>query len=331
MATEIKYTVTEGGAYQTIQAALDALYSSYPNLVTADRYASIEIDGSWTNPAGTNIAPNGSFVTDATRYIKIYTTAAARHSGKWSTTKFRIEASNTAILNNATGFVWLDGLQFKLTASSATSDVYYASHPASSWLRISNCLAYGVASGSQIICGYHSGSDIAHTTYLWNNIFWDFISAGSNGIAIYGNEASPVLYCYSNTVHNSEYGIFNLGTMHAKNNGVVGGTTRYYNGGTFDGTKNSSDNNDALGTNPINGTPTFVDASNANHQLRDFHLQSSDTLWKNAGYDTSGESAPLNFTTDIDGDTRSTWDVGADEYVAAGGGDISRPLTGVSG
>jgi hypothetical protein len=35
------------------------------------------------------------------------------------------------------------------------------------------------------------------------------------------------------------------------------------------------------------------------------------------GTDTSGEGAPLNFTDDIVGTTRSDWDVGAFEYVAA--------------
>jgi hypothetical protein len=48
----------------------------------------------------------------------------------------------------------------------------------------------------------------------------------------------------------------------------------------------------------------------------DFHLGATDTVAINKGYDTSGEAAPLNFTIDIDGDTRSTWDIGADEYVS---------------
>jgi len=61
------------------------------------------------------------------------------------------------------------------------------------------------------------------------------------------------------------------------------------------------------------GAVTFVDEASDN-----FLLGSTDTLAINNGIDTSGEAAPLNFTTDIQGETRATWDIGADEYVAAG-------------
>jgi hypothetical protein len=47
----------------------------------------------------------------------------------------------------------------------------------------------------------------------------------------------------------------------------------------------------------------------------DFHLPAGSALI-DVGTDTSGDAAPLNFTDDIDGVTRTgTWDIGADEYV----------------
>lgn len=62
-------------------------------------------------------------------------------------------------------------------------------------------------------------------------------------------------------------------------------------------------------------TPTFVDSSNKN-----FHLAASDTVAKDKGYDYSA----AGYSDDIDGQTRTgTWDIGADEYVAAG---ISLPV-----
>ena len=47
----------------------------------------------------------------------------------------------------------------------------------------------------------------------------------------------------------------------------------------------------------------------------DFTTLAADGLspLQGAGTNTSGDAAPMNFTTDIDGDTRdSTWDIGAD-------------------
>ncbi|MBU1557849.1 hypothetical protein KKC45_02710, partial [Patescibacteria group bacterium] len=48
----------------------------------------------------------------------------------------------------------------------------------------------------------------------------------------------------------------------------------------------------------------------------DYHISSSDISALDAGTDLSAD-ANLAFATDIDGDTRSTWDIGADEYVAS--------------
>jgi hypothetical protein len=60
----------------------------------------------------------------------------------------------------------------------------------------------------------------------------------------------------------------------------------------------------------------FVDAAN-----NDYHLL-SDAIFVGIGVDLSG-----TFTDDIDGDTRSAWDLGADEYVAAGGSTYNEALT----
>ena len=55
------------------------------------------------------------------------------------------------------------------------------------------------------------------------------------------------------------------------------------------------------------GTLTFEDKASD-----DFHLDSSDSLALGEGADLSG-----SFTDDIDGDTRSDWDIGADELIEA--------------
>jgi hypothetical protein len=63
----------------------------------------------------------------------------------------------------------------------------------------------------------------------------------------------------------------------------------------------------------------------------DLHIPTGSAL-KDVGTDTSGDAAPMNFTTDIDGETRSgTWDVGADELVTGGATiNIAGVIAGVS-
>ena len=64
-------------------------------------------------------------------------------------------------------------------------------------------------------------------------------------------------------------------------------------------------------------TDTFVNVTGGSE---DFHLAADgNSPLMGVGVDTSGDSAPLDFTTNIDGETRdATWDIGADSWVASG-------------
>jgi hypothetical protein len=84
-------------------------------------------------------------------------------------------------------------------------------------------------------------------------------------------------------------------------------------------TKTTCASSDATGSaglqNIVLNTTNFT---NVTAGSEDFHLPAGSALI-DVGTDTSGDAAPLNFTDDIDGVTRTgTWDIGADEYVAAG-------------
>jgi hypothetical protein len=62
-----------------------------------------------------------------------------------------------------------------------------------------------------------------------------------------------------------------------------------------------------------------------NEGADDFHLGSGDSEARGNGTDLSTDGdGQLNISDDIDGDARSAWDIGADEFVAAGG--ISIPV-----
>src|SRR3989344_9507887 len=62
------------------------------DLTATDEIAVARIEGTWTNPDTTPVTISG-WTTDATRYIKIYTTPEARHTGKWDNTRYRLENS----------------------------------------------------------------------------------------------------------------------------------------------------------------------------------------------------------------------------------------------
>lgn len=78
----------------------------------------------------------------------------------------------------------------------------------------------------------------------------------------------------------------------------------------------ASEDNDESGTGNISiGTlsDAFTDYANGDYSVKD-----TDSPLYDAGTDLSAY-----FTTDIAGTTRSTWDIGAFEYVASGGGGVS--------
>uniref|UniRef100_A0A6M3JTG0 Uncharacterized protein n=1 Tax=viral metagenome TaxID=1070528 RepID=A0A6M3JTG0_9ZZZZ len=92
-----------------------------------------------------------------------------------------------------------------------------------------------------------------------------------------------------------------------------------YNGSFATFTKCAS--NDATGSeaglqNIAHNTTQFTSVTDPH----DYRLPGTGSALYNTGTD-GPFAAPLDYTTDIQGDTRtSTWDIGADEYVAAGGG-----------
>src|SRR3990167_4525241 len=85
--TQLKKTVMpSGGDYTSLEACMNA---NEQNLVTADQYFDVEIDGTWSS-ADTTAVTIENYTTDATHYINIYTTSAARHTGKASGNRYML-------------------------------------------------------------------------------------------------------------------------------------------------------------------------------------------------------------------------------------------------
>jgi hypothetical protein len=159
-------------------------------------------------------------------------------------------------------------------------------------------------------------------TRISNCIAWDMRGPGSanaHGFYIYAGSGRM----HNCTVVDCEQGI-------AKGWGVIGAANClaqdcddgfFASGSWAAGTKNNASDiaSDAPGTDPQTGTATFAGAL-------DFHLAAGDTLCRGNGADLSSDgNYPI--TIDIDGDTRSAWDIGADEYVA-GGPSVGSPIFG---
>ena len=290
------------------------------NLTCLDKTAVAKIDGTWASPDPDGIIQGNvsidGWTTDATRYIKIYTTATARHPGKWDDTKYRLEVADDIPITINEEYTRIDGLQIKLTTTTNYLRAIYGTvNNASSDVRISDNIIWGVCSAPLNDCtGIMTAYNNTANYRIWNNIVYDV----DRGIMPSQYATAQV---YNNTVVNCDNGYYGNGApvIIAKNNIAYNNTDNYYVDGEFDdySTNNlSGPSSDAEmpPTNARNGvTVNFVDATN-----RDFHLAPSDTNARNYGTNLSGSGASVSFSTDIDRQSRAgTWDIGADEVLVS--------------
>ncbi len=334
--TELTLTATStisgtGSAAQQLRTGQSGFQSGEQLQVDINNYAVIsdngqdpiaiaKIDGAWTSADTTAVTIDG-WTTDATNYIKIYTTTAARHDGKWNTGKYRLEVTAAgnweAALDASEDFVTIEGLQIQMTAVNKVTVNGIRVNPSDGGeIKISHNIIKGVLSGTTSGFGIRDeyAATGTKTGKIWNNIVYDWINSG---VAPAGISLAGVLwthYVYNNTVYNCYYGIAvsGGGTAIAKNN------ISYNNTDNYTGTFTSSDYNlsgptqtDAPGANSRQGvTVSFVSTTPGSE---DFHLQSSDAGARNYGTSSVSE---IGFTDDIDGQTRSgIWDIGADEFI----------------
>ena len=302
-ATQLLKTVMpSGGDYTSLEACMNA---NEQNLVTADKYFDVKIDGTWSS-ADTTACIIHLYTTDATRYINIYTTSAARHLGVWSTSYYMLEISqinDSGIINIGVSNLNITGLQIR---NSKTTNA--VGHNTVSIASGTNIVFYSCIIRSPRYCFIYQGVE---TAYIINSFLYSYSTIVGND-ALY--VASGTVNCYSSTLISARYGIYNFGgTVTAKNCYAYGGTAAYQ--GTITQTTCASNDATATGTaldNILYSTANFTNVTSLSENL---HLVSGSALI-DVGTNTSGESAPLNFTDDIDGVTRTgTWDIGAEEYV----------------
>jgi hypothetical protein len=321
---------TTGAHYATLQAAITGEVGAAANLVTGTAILHIECSVFSGNAADTTAVTINGFTTNASYYVHIY--PASRHAGVWDATKYRLDVANAISLRIQDNFVWVDGLQIGKTATSGDDQggVQIDSVDAGAVINLSSLIIRNYASGSRQVGIYIVDTD-APTVNIWNTIVYglpDIFSFYNSGLFI---DFGATVNIYSSTFIGGHFGIGNsaTATINAKNVYAsfldsIAGAAFSTAGGALNQTTCASSDTTATGTALDSIAVNTTNFTNVTGGSEDFHLPLGSALI-NVGTDTSGESAPLNFTTDIDGQTRSgTWDVGADEYVAAGGGAVVR-------
>lgn len=264
-----------------------------------------------------------SWTTTASDYINIVVDSSARHSGVWSTSKYRLDTSyaygSLRILPST--HLKMDGIQIGNTSSSGAeySAIQLQASGNSGSLTIANSI---LKSTSYYAIG--SSNDGCLSLNIYNNLL---ISTGGATAVFRFHPSTCTFDIYNNTFISGggSYGVVLsgrtswAGIANFKNNLIYGAaTTDYafenYGSGTLttanNATADTSSPNDTYDSQctETNGSDCFVDSANGDYHL----ISTADVI--DDGADLSG-----TFTTDIDGQTRAgSWDIGADEYQASG-------------
>jgi hypothetical protein len=260
------------------------------------------------------ISWNG-WTTDAGGYVNIIGDFAGT---AWNAAKYHISVVDASAFQIAVNNVHLLGMQIE--AVSPTAGGRHCLWTSASEVWIARCFVRGHGNATYDQRGIYGNT--AGTVKIWNCILVGF-STGSNSGPIYTTGGGTFLV-YSTVGIGGETGFWNSsGTAIAKN--CYFGGSGYSSSSDYYGTitKTTCASEDSSGTSGLQNialsTATFANVTGGSE---DFSLVTGSALI-DVGTDTSGDAAPLNFTDDIKGTARgATWDVGADEYTAAGGGAV---------
>lgn len=287
-------------------------------------------DAGSTHAADTTACTIDGWTTSATCYITIE--AASSHGGKWNDNIYRLTITSSSGITLCVGisesFVDIKGIQIKHTAPGGNSGgIVWSTLDTlgAATLNISKCIVRGVFSGTASgLTGVGSSNSLATVTAnIINCVIYDYKN-GTSGQGIYTNSASNTINVYNCTIVGCYNGIWRdtNGTIKAINNIVKGSGDTLAYVGTF----TSSNYNATDGTDTGDGGAQSLQSANltfVDEAGDDFHL-ASDSDAVDAGTPDPGSGL---FSDDIDGVARgATWDIGADEYVAAGG--VSAVLSG---
>ncbi len=308
-------TNATAGGNRACVSLLDAINLLPSSL--SDQYT-IYAEGSAADTSAVNQTPF-DMTTTATNYLRIIGEQSPNHpnfssadSGKYTTSKYRIEVTNTnALYNNIPEHIRIEGVQIQLTVSDASSFVAFkTSNQNQNATDIDNRMSHNICkavltSTGDVICFNTRFGDTGYggTSVVYNNVAIDCTTG-------FNNDFDGGAY-YNNTSADCEFGFIEDAAMLAVNNLSHGATIGFV--GTFEAGSNFNAEDDGNGGPGANHrtmqTFTFVNAG-----ADDFHLAAGDAGAKDFGTSSVGGL----FTDDVDGGTRSgSWDIGADEQGVA--------------
>lgn len=309
MPTVVTKTVKPSGGDYTSLSAAEA--GEQGDLVTLDRQVTIEC---YAMEDTASVLIDG-WVTDATRYIRITVPISERHDGKRNGTKYRLHAPTnfSYTLRVLEDYCRFEGLQVKNTASNHEGAVLVQANN----VRLSDCLAYDgalVASGSRM--GFNV--NIGNPTQLINCVAMNFVGSGFN----VSSGGSCVVYAYNCvSVNCGGRGFFvsDFRTLHCKNCYAGGNSLDDFGKQSANATLNltTCHSEDTTGnTQTAFSTASGARFTNITAGSEDLHIASNSAL-RNVGTNLSADGNWLhpNGPVDIDGNERTIWDVGIDEYI----------------
>jgi hypothetical protein len=312
MPTTIVKTVKPSGGDYTSLSAWES--GQQGDLVTNDQIQQAEC---YAMVDTTAIDING-WTTDATRYIRVTVPTAERHDGKRNTSKYRIVGVAdfaVGLLQINEDYVRCEGLALRNTSTVDAAGIRV--NGATTDIIFSDCIVYD--------CGTNGSGFFLQTPSKVTLLNCVSMNNGGSGIQV-GSGGATVAYAYNCTSVNNVKAGFTVAafrTLHSKNCYAGGNTLDDFETPT-DATHNKTTchSEDATGnTTTAFSTSSGAYFTNVTAGSEDVHIGASSAL-KDVGTDLSGDSQWVHpgGNVDIDGQARSTWDIGADEYMAAAGG-----------
>lgn len=307
-------------AFESLRTALNSLGASLSDAAT------IWCSGTAADTLNCTQA-HLDFQTSATNYLRI---VGDNITGKWNTSAYRIEVTDaSAFYNNNLSHVRLENLQHQITATTSIGTNYNCFRLATANNnvtpvdhRYTSCIARAVRTGTDHIVGFidsdPAGSPGGGTCVRINCI------AYGNGYCGFNSDGGT--WAQSNCINYNctAYGMaFNYLDPQINYN-CIGDSNTTGDGFDFLAMSPATQSHNCSGDSSATGTGSLINKNTTIHFVNagigtdaDFHLLSN-SICIEAGVNDPGGGL---YSADIDGQTRtSTWDIGADEYVDAGGG-----------